>query len=869
MKTYIETINNSDNYISFNKYRLIDIPYLSLYNYFINSPENIYFLILSIIQLSTYSKINLLPSEWSPSGPFSTTIPLTLCYFLELFGLLITYFKDFYKTYSYNYLNFIFKLNTFTKNNIKSIRVGDIIIVNKNCLFPVDGIVLKCDKSIFAKVSLSNLNGECDIICKNTIVSLISDKNISDIKILNIKNNKHSIKLFNSIAIINNKRFDIDHKYFVPGGSINKGETVIFLVTEVGENIRSYTSSNSEKIFKNNFINSFISNILTSFFVPLLQVFCLSLVTLSLFYYRNFNIIFILEKIMQSWILLNGIVPFSIKIILIINRSIQSYYYSNNKVEYLSSSSPENFSSINRVICDKTGTITKNELLLTHISYKNRIYDNIDNILDNNIPFQFICKIVISLHCKDNIYDTEEDKIIGHRIMSLGTLINYRNKDVMISNDSNSIKIDIKEMEKLEFDCSRKLSSVIFGANFGEGYKTYIVTKGSIMSIKNILKCDNLGIYNSDINIFNNKYPFLRTISFAIKEIDNYDKNLDPKFYENQGNYEFLSVLGIQDELQSNIKDTIKKLQSNNKKISICTGDRKETALNIAEEIGILNKKTIYFNSNLNFSDISDSTFIFSSKDIENSMTNFYLMSKFYKYIMNSHNFVSFSLIPKDKQYLANIFEAHNRNIIAVGDGNNDIPMLKTATVAVGINNNHNTNVINSSHISIDKFEKLSKIQDDTTNFYNINIKSIFSICYKTLLINSLIYLFVIYNNFDFSRLLFNFIELQCHHLVWGVFPIITNNFTKVKQLNINHIIKISSIIGILNCFLIYGIIFNINPQTFTIKNLILLLTILSINTQFIILYGLNRYNVISSLLSIFLGILYMFSTGYISPNIL
>ena len=92
---------------------------------------------------------------------------------------------------------------------------------------------------------------------------------------------------------------------------------------------------------------------------------------------------------MQSWILLNGIVPFSIKIILIINRSIQSYYYSNKNVEYISSSYPENFSKIKRIICDKTGTITKNELLLTHISYEDKIYDNIDTIIYDNIPFDF------------------------------------------------------------------------------------------------------------------------------------------------------------------------------------------------------------------------------------------------------------------------------------------------------------------------------------------------------------------------------------------------------------------------------------------------------------------------------------------------
>ena len=112
MKIYVETCGNKSNYISFNKFSFLSIPYLSIYNYFLISRENLYFLVLSLIQLSTFSKIGLLPSDWSPSGPFSTAIPLILCYLLELFGLIILFFTDLIKTYKYNYrnlyLNFFF-----------------------------------------------------------------------------------------------------------------------------------------------------------------------------------------------------------------------------------------------------------------------------------------------------------------------------------------------------------------------------------------------------------------------------------------------------------------------------------------------------------------------------------------------------------------------------------------------------------------------------------------------------------------------------------------------------------------------------------------------------------------------------------------
>ena len=45
MNIYIETIKNNDNYISFNQYKIYEIPYLAIQNYIFNNRENIYFLI--------------------------------------------------------------------------------------------------------------------------------------------------------------------------------------------------------------------------------------------------------------------------------------------------------------------------------------------------------------------------------------------------------------------------------------------------------------------------------------------------------------------------------------------------------------------------------------------------------------------------------------------------------------------------------------------------------------------------------------------------------------------------------------------------------------------------------------------------------
>lgn len=864
MKIYVEANGNNCNYISFNKFNFLSIPYLSIYNYFLISRENCYFLILSLIQLSTYSKIGFLPSEWSPSGPFSTAIPLILCYFLELFGLIILYFTDLIKTYKYNHVKKVTKLDKGLYINIKfkDIKIGDFLLINKGDIFPVDGLIVDVYSEKYGKINLSNLNGECDIICKESLKKL--KNSIDDIKILNIEDHSNSIKKFNCTAILDKKHYQLNHEYFVPGGAINSGnDKVLFLVTQVGKNIRSYSSLSTKKIFKDNFINNFISRGLLAYFVPLLTIFCFSLVYFSIRYSTNIGLLFILEKIIQSWILLNGIVPFSIKLLLIINRNIQSYVYSNNNIEYINNTSAENISSIKRFICDKTGTITKNQLLLTHLSYKDEILCESD--ISNKFPFEYLYNIVFGLHIKDNIYNTEEDKVIGHKILSLGTIIQYNGNSVTIFDENNKINMKILEMSKLEFDCNRKLSSVIFRTQNND---TYIVTKGSIDSIRKLIKNEEISRYNNIVDKYNNELPYLRTIAFAYKKIENYDLSVDPFNYEISGNFEFISILGIQDELQENITSTIQYLHFGNKKISICTGDRRETALYIASKIGILKDNYFSFDQNVKEYDIKNKTFIFSSLDISNSVGNYNSIEKFKNYLLNCNNFVSYSLMPKDKQFITSIFEANNNNIIAVGDGTNDIPMLNSSTVAIGVNNGLNNNVINNSHISIKRFQDLIRVTNDTENFNNINLRTAYFIYYKTLLINSLIYFFILYNKLDFKNILFSFIEIQGQHLLWGLIPILTSNFIKIRPIDKNYIIKTASLTGILNSLFIFYLIDNYVFVNASAKIIILLFSIISINIQFIIVYGIHKLNIFSTIISLFLGLLYVFSTSNITPNV-
>ena len=210
-----------------------------------------------------------------------------------------------------------------------------------------------------------------------------------------------------------------------------------------------------------------------------------------------------------------------------------------------------------------------------------------------------------------------------------------------------------------------------------------------------------------------------------------------------------------------------------------------------------------------------------------------------------------------DKKFVINIFEGHNIHTIAIGDGNNDVPMLKTSTLPIAINNNLNSNVINSSYISIKSFSYLTKAQK-IHYFVEILMKELSFLPYfiKRFL-STLVYIFIVSNSYDLQNVLFNFIQLQGHHLIWGVLPILSLNLihNNISKLNRELICLKSIIYGISSALFIQIVsnwVYYYQPRL-----PIFLLTVFAMNISFIIIIGCYKANICISLFSLFIGILY------------
>ena len=129
---------------------------------------------------------------------------------------------------------------------------------------------------------------------------------------------------------------------------------------------------------------------------------------------------------------------FSAKLILLYNRNIQSLIYSTNSREYMKSDIIDNIPYTQHLICDKTGTITKNKLLLKYFTYNKENKRVLSNVLDlKTMPF-IANLLILSINVRMNIFSTTEDKILAEKIYLLGYIFSQKDNIVTIYHTNKS-----------------------------------------------------------------------------------------------------------------------------------------------------------------------------------------------------------------------------------------------------------------------------------------------------------------------------------------------------------------------------------------------------------------------------------------------
>ncbi|XP_066274027.1 phospholipid-transporting ATPase ID-like [Branchiostoma lanceolatum] len=342
---------------------------------------------------------------------------------------------------------------------------------------------------------------------------------------------------------------------------------------------------------------------------------------------------------------------------------------------------------------------------------------------------------------------------------------------VFLARTPNTITIKDQDKEVtyellhiLDFNNVRKRMSVIVRTTEG---KLLLLCKGADSIIYEHLSqnCTDLQTVTTEhLNKF--ACDGLRTLCLASKELDpNYyeewksrhheastsledrDEKLDVVYEEIEQDMMLLGATAIEDKLQDGVPDTIANLADANMKIWVLTGDKQETAINIGYScnmltdemedvfiVGAHSKEEVRVELANAFKKIKD---MVGCRDVmikdprATSMVD--MGDKEFALVINGHSLVyalekemeieflnvaSLSkaviccrVTPLQKALVVELVKKHKQAVtLAIGDGANDVSMIKAAHIGVGISGQEGMQAVLASDFSFAQFRYLERL---------------------------------------------------------------------------------------------------------------------------------------------------------------
>ena len=392
---------------------------------------------------------------------------------------------------------------------------------------------------------------------------------------------------------------------------------------------------------------------------------------------------------------------------------------------------------------DKYGMIKYN----SYNDKSNQLKNKLKEISDDSEEHKFLECICL---CNTIMIDYEEwnkNKQINYigsssdevSLVNFARTLNYIYKEKNINDNIVTLEINEKTFKykiisKLDYSSERKRMSVVVHSLDNNNY--YLFIKGDEQQLKG--KMDKIEIQNKGKSfdaLDNFAREGLRTLAIGYKKLNNEEvnilnsisnDNIDNIFSKIENNIIFLGATGIEDELQNDLYQSISSLKSVGIKIWMVTGDKTETSLNIAYSSHILEKQsdllTIPENSTpyqieaLLTSDSNIENIALSSNELNTILTSPFLTDLFSKIAYNCNTVICSRVTPKQKGELVTLMNTYgklwNKNIttLAIGDGANDVNMISTANIGIGIFGNEGNEACRASDYSITQFSHINKL---------------------------------------------------------------------------------------------------------------------------------------------------------------
>lgn len=461
-----------------------------------------------------------------------------------------------------------------------------------------------------------------------------------------------------------------------------------------------------------------------------------------------------LMKLCTFILLYHNLIPISLYVTLelvrvriaeMINADVQMYHEATDTPAAARTSSlVEELGQIEYILSDKTGTLTCNQMTLKHLVVEGQLYQNVttffpqDLLTNRFVTGMAVCHTVIT-ESVDGVLEyqgSSPDEIaLVKGLAQMGCAFKGRKpRSVCISAGGRELVYELLAL--IEFNSTRKRMSVLV-RHQGEvrlimkGADTVVVDRledrsSAEQTLGQLEKFANVGLRTLCYaqRVLDDKLAdeWLERWNVAQATVNDRQSALDACAAEIEVDLELVGATAVEDLLQDGVPETIRSLRAAGIKIWVLTGDRTETAINIGYSSGLLDEDSELLLCGQASSAIMNSlcqrallnqrcSLIIDGRTLEAVLQDDALTDGFLRIAGRCATLICCRVSPLQKAQITTLVKERLHGIcLAIGDGANDVSMIQSAHVGIGISGNEGLQAARAADFSIAQFRFLARL---------------------------------------------------------------------------------------------------------------------------------------------------------------